>query len=192
MKLTRTSAGAQVLTLDEVKKHVEVEGTTAHDAQLTRLIQQATDFVEGPTGKLLALNEQTWEMRLDRFCPYIQIPIWPIISVDQIQYVDLDGATQTLDAAVWEADVYDNPAMIRARSERSFPGTKWQFNAVTITFTAGWPADPGVPEDLKGALLLLIGHWFDNREDSIVGTIVSKTPKGFDSIIEKYAPRAIA
>lgn len=189
MKLTRTVAGGTVLTLDEVKKHVEVEGTTAHDTQLTRLIAQATDFVEGPTGKLLALNSQTWEGRLDCFPSCIEIPIWPVISIDQIQYIDADGATQTLATSAWEADTYDNPATIRPVWGTTFPTTEKVYNAVTVTFTAGFSA---VPEDIKGALLLLIGHWFENREDSVVGTIVSDTPKGFDAIIEKYAPRAIA
>jgi hypothetical protein len=35
-------------------------------------------------------------------------------------------------------------------------------------------------------MLLLIGHWHENREDSIAGTIISSIPMGVKSLLAPY------
>ena len=40
-----------------------------------------------------------------------------------------------------------------------------------------------IPENLITAMLLLIGHWYENREQTIVGTSVSEIPMGVNDIL---------
>jgi uncharacterized phiE125 gp8 family phage protein len=43
---------------------------------------------------------------------------------------------------------------------------------VTVRFVAGYGANPGdVPEPLRQAMLLLIGHYYENREAVAAGTL---------------------
>ena len=35
-------------------------------------------------------------------------------------------------------------------------------------------------------MMMLISHWYENREDAIVGSTVVSTPKAFDSLVAPY------
>jgi len=43
-----------------------------------------------------------------------------------------------------------------------------------------------IENDVKLALMLLVGHWYENREPVNVGNIVSTLPFGFESLLEPY------
>ena len=50
------------------------------------------------------------------------------------------------------------------------------------THAANCTVSPGMPESIRRAMLLLISHWNENREDTIAGTITS-IPKGVDALL---------
>lgn len=186
MKLTRTVAPAAAITLADAKKQTETANMADHDEMLNRLIQAAQDFVEGPAGMNLALGTQTWELSLDCFPSVIRIPIEPVQSITSITYIDPDGNQQTL--ADFDADTKASPALIAPVSGSTFPQTKRQFNAVTVTFEAGF--NP-VPEDIRAALLLLVAHWFENRE-AVTDSRPVPQLLAFERIMNKYAVRPFA
>jgi hypothetical protein len=39
-----------------------------------------------------------------------------------------------------------------------------------------------VPEDVRTALLMMVAHWYENRQAVIVGTIASKLPLAYDTL----------
>lgn len=41
-------------------------------------------------------------------------------------------------------------------------------------------------DDITTAMLLLIGHWFENRESVVVGTITSELPMAVQALISPY------
>lgn len=41
-------------------------------------------------------------------------------------------------------------------------------------------------DDITTAMLLLIGHWYANRESVVVGTITSELPMAVESLISPY------
>ena len=43
-----------------------------------------------------------------------------------------------------------------------------------------------VPEGLRLAVLKLLAHWFEHREEVIVGTTVAKLPMSVESLIGKH------
>lgn len=43
-----------------------------------------------------------------------------------------------------------------------------------------------IKDDVKLALMLLVGHWYENREPVNIGNIVSTLPFGFESLLEPY------
>lgn len=149
------------------------------DALLDQLIQDAVDYIEGPNGIGIALMPQTWELHLDGFPPCIEIPLTPVQSIDSIEYVDGDGNSQTL--VDYQADVVNQPAKILPAYGESWPATRSVLNSVTVTFTAGFSTVPG---DLKRAIALLAGHWFENRTAS--GEQLYEIPFGVEHILNKY------
>ncbi|WP_193146545.1 head-tail connector protein [Serratia marcescens] len=54
---------------------------------------------------------------------------------------------------------------------------------------SGYDADEDhllLDDDVRTAMLLLVGHWYENREASVVGQSVSKLPMAVESILQPY------
>ena len=67
--------------------------------------------------------------------------------------------------------------------------------AVKVTFTAGFGDASTIPDDLKAAVKLLIGHWYEHRE-AVVGVEARDSstplPLGVDLILDGYRPHLVA
>jgi uncharacterized phiE125 gp8 family phage protein len=60
-------------------------------------------------------------------------------------------------------------------------------DAVTIEFTAGYgAAASAVPAEIKQAMYLMIGHWYENRESVNVGNIVNELPFAAQALLEPF------
>jgi len=58
-------------------------------------------------------------------------------------------------------------------------------NGICIIFIAGYSTIPAIPKSWKQAMLLLIGHLYEHREDVITGTIVSQMPLASQHLLWK-------
>ena len=193
MSLSVTVAPAvEPLTLADAKLHLRVEtAATAEDALITALIVAARNKAEAETGR--ALITQTLVLTLDGFPRWSQIIRLPrplAQSITSIQYVDTAGDTQT-----WAADQYDTDlpsgeqglfARITPAFGVSYPTTRRQMNTVTITWVAGYGLAVTVPEAIKAAMRLAIGHWFEHREEVVVGTSSSQLQDTVDALLGLY------
>ncbi|HFS7074847.1 head-tail connector protein, partial [Enterobacter hormaechei] len=41
-------------------------------------------------------------------------------------------------------------------------------------------------DDVKAAMLLLIGHWYANRESVVIGETVSQVPLAVEALLQPY------
>lgn len=179
------------IDLAEAKVHLFLDGTS-QDADIERLIAACRRHVERMTGRSLITQE--WELTLDRFpCeddpqgPVILLPWGDVQSVDGITYVDEDGETQTLETSVYVADLTENPARVALEVDQVWPATRARIGAVTVAYTAGYGDEAtDVPEDLRHAVRLLLGHWHRNREGVVTGTISTVVQLALDSLIDSY------
>lgn len=167
MALNLLSASAPLVTLAEAKKHVRAEDFTDDDAYLTSLIAVAQAHIEGPEGWLgRSFGQQTWEYSIDCFPASGQIflPIPPLQSVDAIEYTDVNGATQTV-ASFREFGTASRSGagFVMPAYGAAWPATRDEPEAVRVSFTAGYSS---VPAQVKHAILLLVGEWYENREDA--------------------------
>ena len=49
----------------------------------------------------------------------------------------------------------------------------------------GYGDNPGdVPETVRHGLMLLIAHWYENRENELMGTISKNLPYGFEALMD--------
>lgn len=161
-----------IISLANVKAHCYVT-TSDDDTLLTRLLAAARRHAEKVTWR--AIIQATYTQYLDQF-PYgeqiIELQKPPVRSVTSIKYYDPSGTLQTLSTDDYDTDLKSEPARI-------FIKTDWpdvdddRLNAVEITYTAGYDPDAGddslsVPEDIQSAMVMLIKHWYNNRESVIV------------------------
>lgn len=95
-------------------------------------------------------------------------------AVTAITYRDEAGADVTLDPGV-TTDVRADALgpFVRLRDGQSWPATAWGDDAVSVVFIAGYGAPAAVPQAIRHAILLLVGHWHANREPVNIGNITS-------------------
>lgn len=189
MGLTQTVApAAEPVTLAELLDHLRI-GDDEDDAELTILNQTARENVEHQQKRQLITA--TYEYTLDRFPPgdTIVMPVPPLISVASISYEDLAGDTQTFAAAKYQVETTGERGSITLEPDESWPDTESQRrNAVTITFDAGYgTSGSDVPINTRLAIMMLVAHWFENREPVAVGVSVAEFPMHVENLINAEA-----
>jgi uncharacterized phiE125 gp8 family phage protein len=184
----RTAAPAATLvSLEEAKLHCSVDDEdTAQDALINGLIAAATEHLDGYTGILgRALVTQSWRQDYDGFESRLRLPLGPIASVSSLTYYDQDNTQQTLSVAAYELLTDGAGPYITLKSLQTWPGSYRRSAAVSVTFVAGVEPE-AVPAPIKTAILLMVGHWFANREAVNVGNIVSELPMAVDALLRPY------
>ena len=183
----KTSPAKEPVSLAEAKLHLKIEATdTAEDSLIKRLIVVARRRAEVSTGR--ALVTQTWTLALDSFPGgVIDVPRPPLLSVASITYIDPEGATQTVAADRYRVDAQREPGRLTPAWDESWPPTRPVSNAVEVQFVAGYGTSDKVPEDLRQALLLIVGRYYAHREDvQAGGTPPVKMPLGAEHLLLPY------
>ena len=185
MSFNRTAApAAEPLTKAEVKLHAHMEtAETIEDGELDIYIKAAREYVENVTQR--ALITQTFTYFTDCFKDEIKLKA-NLQSVEAVRYIDRDGNQQTLASSVYVADTDAPIGRIYRDYDQDWPDIRSQRNAVEVDFTVGYGAtSAAVPESIRHAMLLLIGHWYMNREAVSVGSL-NEVPYGVELLLNPY------
>lgn len=177
------------VSLAEAKAHLRVDvGFTSEDGLIGSLITTAREICEGRTWR--AFIEQTRKLFLDAWPDneIIEIPYPPLLSIESITYFDENGTSQTMAASDYQVDIYSTPGRVTPAFDTTWPDLYDVPHAVAIEFKAGYGDDAdAVPAKIKQAILLLVGHWYANREEVITGTIVNQMPFAAEMILQSIA-----
>lgn len=179
-RLKLVTAASPVLTLAEAKRHLRVD----HDddnATIAELIEVATAAIEGPAGIGIALGPQSWRLSLDYFPCEIVIPLGPVTAITSISYTDASGATATVDS--WRVDFDAQPCRVWPARDTAWPAITCEPGAVKVVFECGHAT---VSADLKAALKLLVGHFYEHREAVTTDLRAVDLPMGVDAILNRY------
>jgi len=148
------------VTAAQLKEHLHYTASDQDD-RIAALISAARQAVESETDR--ALFTQTWVLSLDAFPSVIVAPRPPLQSVTSIQYYDTSGTQQTLDSEQYQVDTACEPGRIAPARNCEWPSTDPEtLGAVTVTYVAGWDDADDIPDELKHAIKLIAGHWFEN------------------------------
>ncbi|RUW55056.1 phage gp6-like head-tail connector protein [Mesorhizobium sp. M1A.F.Ca.ET.072.01.1.1] len=165
-----TDAAAPLVTAAEVKRHVRAVDFSDDDDYLQSLADVAANHVDGPEPAWLGRSfaERKWQLIIDGFpagkCGRITLPLPPLKSVDAFEYVDIDGAAQTItDFRQFGVASVNSAGFVLPAYNSTWPDTRIQPEAVKITFTAGYAT---IPQAVKHAILLLVAQWYERRENA--------------------------
>lgn len=154
-----------ILTVADLKREAR-RTDSSEDARFEDAIKEAYFRLDGPSGWLnRAILEQKWVGVVDRFDDKIELPIPPLMSVDQIRHLDSDGTWQTVAPATYGYSTYGLVGYVYKKQGQHWPFASAEPGSIEISFTAGYPDGEAVLENMRGirkALKLLAGHYFHN------------------------------
>ena len=180
-----------IVTWEEAKKHLRVRD--GEQDYVEALIAAAQDWFDGPNKWLgHSFGLQTYDL-LTSCWTEARLPYGPIVEIVSVTYRDKDGVTQTMPEADYR--LLSSGALYA----ETWPETDGKPEAITVRVRSGYaPAlvepegggDPvevsTVPASAKQALLLIIGHWFANRETVVTGTIATEVPMAAEALLAPF------
>lgn len=184
-----TAPTEELISLEDAKKHLRVTSSD-EDSIITSIIKVAREVAENFTRRALA--SQTLEYIIDKFPEkVITLPMPPVESITSIKYKNSSGVETT-----WDSSKYifldSEPAKIVPAYGEIFPSfTPYPIGAVRIRYVTGYKAEGDaniiIPEAIKQALFLLIGHYFENREILLERGHIPKTiPFSAEALLYSY------
>lgn len=165
-------AGDALITLEALRLQCSVvpydedsENVFTHpdDALLEALLAAAIDRAENFTG--LSIKLKAYEGALDAFPEDggpIEIAYPPLVEILGVTYGN-DSEMQFFDD--YALDDYSQPARIQPLSPGAWPTQAYPLAGIRISFEAGYDAT-NLPAAIRQALLLMVGDWYEHREDS--------------------------
>ncbi len=161
--LDEAGGGSYPVSLSDMRLHLKIDsGMTDDDTLITTLISAATTDCQEFQHR--AYITQTRILYFDAFPLFFSVPYPPLISVTSIDYIDTNGAEQTLDPGQYRVDTGNQPGRITEAYNVTWPATRYITNAVVLTYSAGYGAAAAVPDVVKAAIKLLVAHWYEHRE----------------------------
>lgn len=174
------------VTLTEVKDQLRVEHTD-DDTLINRLISVAVAYtdVQGALGH--AMITQKWGQWVNSTPPQtVKLLLGPLIAVTAVKYYDANGTLQTDTLSNYEIFGTEFSSTIGPKEGFAWPVTQDRPDAIRIEYTIGYgSAATDIPETLRHALMMLIGHWYDNRETTMMDEL-SNVPYGFDALMDMH------
>lgn len=192
-----TSATGEPITLEDVKSQLRLElGQTNEDEFLEGLITAARQHIENITNR--KLMPQTWKVYYDAWpnkknnYDSFQIPYPPLRSIPStgLLYTDSTSGSTTFSSTAWAADTVSEPGRLVLDYNDDWPTvTLHNNNPIEITFNCGYSTAATVPETIKQAIKMLIGHYYEHRESvtiTPVGMKIEETPWAIKTLLASY------
>lgn len=153
------------------------------DMLIGALIVAAREWVENFTGQVLVARPVA--QRFDGF-RNLTLHAWPIAddATVAVRYIDGTGASQIVEGA--RVVLSNNSAKVAPAFGSSWPAA---YGPVSATIEAGYASPVDVPQSLKQAMLLLVAHWYANRETVNVGNVTSELPFTVEALCWPYRVR---
>ena len=174
------------VSLAEVRRQLRIEHED-DDLLLVRLINVATAYtdVQGALGH--AMISQKWGQWVDSTPPAsVKLILGPVLQVNAIKYYDTNGDLQTDTLNNYEVLGTSFATTVGPKEGFNWPVTQDRSDAIRIEYTIGYGETVAdIPETIRHALMMLIGHWYENRETTMMDEL-SNVPYGFDALMDMH------
>ena len=152
----KTAPTGTAISLAEAKQHLRVDSDYDDDNAYI------TALIGVATNQVeeftrRRLMTQTYNLYFDVFPPYIDLQLGIVQSLTHVKYYDNSNSLQTLAASEYDLD------------DKIKPGT----------------ADD-VEDAIKQAMLIIVGRYYEQRQDVVVGTIATELPLMVEYMLTPY------
>jgi len=173
---------AMPVTRERAKVHCRA--TDEEDELIDGYIAAAVDHIDGYAGILgFCLMSQTWRQDFDDLERLMRLPLGPIVGVPAVTVRNLAGQMSTISTSDYALLEDEIGPFIRFKDGVSFPQDLYQSKAVSVTFVAGYADEASVPKAIVQAILLIVGHWYENRTEVVTGTIATQIPMAAKALL---------
>jgi len=109
-------------------------------------------------------------MFLDYWPTQIKVLFGDLQSVTHVKYTDSDEVQATLLSSLYLTDTNSVPGRIILKDGENWPtDTLSEMNPIEVQFVTGYGAtSAAIPADIRGAILLTVAHFYENREIYVV------------------------
>ena len=153
-----------VVTLDEVRAHLNLFDDTSFDTLIGGMTDVAQQNIEDYLGEFLGQTDIT--QPYSGFWGTMPLVHQKITSIASITYKNTAGTTSTVPSSTYIFDNTANEKVITLKNGQAWPTdidtTDYRY-PVSINYEAQWTP---LPLPITQALLLTISELFDNRGDS--------------------------
>lgn len=156
------------LQLEEAKSWCRIDDTNS-DGDVRMLIAAMWRYAENLT--LRAYVQRTLELILPCWPAVkvegysrtaIELPQPPLVQVDSITYIDINGDSQILDADQYVVHAWREPGVIVPSYGVSWPSVRGDLDAVRVQYIAGY-APTGSPTDYRENVPPQVKQWMKAR-----------------------------
>lgn len=179
----------RVLSKEVAKAHLRVEGDLEDDL-IEALVLAAESRLDGWVGLLgRCMINQTWVASYRGFTSLALALPFPDVSSVTVRYYDSDGIDREIDDTDFRLIETATTTAIEWRDGYGLPSLAVRSDAVRVELVAGYGSEPeDVPEAIRHAIKLLVGGWYENREESVIGVSVTSLPISLaaESLIAPY------
>lgn len=168
--ITQPAESDEPITIDDCRSHLEAQYYYDNDIDIQddhmilSWMIAAREYCEAFTGLIIA--RRTVEVALDDFpTEAIELPFAPLVSLIYI-YAG-DDSDSEVSPLLYDVDDYSVPPRIVPVTD--WPTVTAATNLIKIRCVAGYGSDSDsipLPFQLRAAILLILGHLYENREDS--------------------------
>jgi len=173
-----TALSKEPITLEQLKNQLRLPvGQTIEDELLSGYISAARERVE---------NILNWKLRKQRYFMYlddwpasgeIEIPYMPYTTTPTtgITYKNSDSDTTTFSSTNFVLDTHSliskptQPGRIVLDNGKDWPtGELHDVNPIRVEFGVGYSKTTNIPTNIKLAIGVMVGDFYEQREDTIV------------------------
>ncbi len=177
---------AEPVTLAEAKAHCRIDGAD-EDTLITSLILAARTHIERALG--IALITQEWSLYLDAWPQNrtVEIPLGPLQKIERVQIFDASGTPALVLSDLYMADTGGMRGRLIGKDGFAWPVPGRVANGIEIAFTAGFGSGAtDVPQPLRQAVLMLVAHWYEEREALAEAGQAMTAPGSVMSLLAPY------
>lgn len=177
-----TESYADALPTSEVKEFLRVDNTD-EDTLIGVLRDAAVQHCEAHTGRYFRSNAIA--VKAPDWNDVRRLPIGPLTGTVTISYFKENASTTTtLPTTEYTSNLLGDVLHVAYRNSPPV-ADPYRFDAVNLTVIGGTAA-ASIPENVKIAALMLVGHWFENRYAVHIGSSITEMPLAVTALLAQY------
>lgn len=177
----KTSPASEPVTLQEAKTHIRVD-TTEEDSYILALITAARERIEDWLDRAIVSQVRVYVRDKWPQGRVLSLPGGRMLSLISVSYRDSSGVEHSFNDILPDTETV--PARLILPPDKSWPADSlYPLNPIRVEYEVGYGSPADVPLKIKQALLLLVGHLYENREATSSDKLL-EIPFGIAALLE--------